>query len=195
MPLLASTTLRLGLFGVGLDTYWAQFTGLKDHLVAYQTRIAQRLRGYSAEVLDIGLFNGSFKLVRWAQQNNMVSIRTDCPTREKRGWLNQVLFHADTNPDGLDTKMGSQAGNSIPLVISEWKRDGQRVTLHLVVPTNTTATIGVPSVDYSSVREGGRPAMSSLGISFIKVEGSYSPDQTGSGDYTFDATLPASVSN
>jgi alpha-L-rhamnosidase len=35
------------------------------------------------------LFNRIFALVRWAQQNNMVSIMTDCPTREKRGWLEQ----------------------------------------------------------------------------------------------------------
>ncbi len=35
------------------------------------------------------LFNRTFTLVRWAQQNNMVSILTDCPTREKLGWLEQ----------------------------------------------------------------------------------------------------------
>jgi len=35
------------------------------------------------------LFNSIFMLVHWAQQNNMVSILTDCPTREKRGWLEQ----------------------------------------------------------------------------------------------------------
>jgi L-arabinose isomerase len=59
MPFAASTPLRLGLFGVGLDTYWAQFKGLKDHLVGYQTRIAERLRGHSAEVLDIGLVDSA----------------------------------------------------------------------------------------------------------------------------------------
>jgi hypothetical protein len=35
------------------------------------------------------LFNRTFKLVRWAQQNNMVSILTDCPHRERLGWLEQ----------------------------------------------------------------------------------------------------------
>jgi len=35
------------------------------------------------------LFNRIFMLVRWAQQNNMVSVMTDCPTREKRGWLEE----------------------------------------------------------------------------------------------------------
>jgi len=35
------------------------------------------------------LFNRIFSLVRWAQQNNMVSILTDCPHRERLGWLEQ----------------------------------------------------------------------------------------------------------
>jgi hypothetical protein len=35
------------------------------------------------------LFNRTFELVRWAQQNNMVSILTDCPHRERLGWLEQ----------------------------------------------------------------------------------------------------------
>ena len=36
------------------------------------------------------LFNRIYKLVRWAQVNNMVSIMTDCPHREKLGWLEQT---------------------------------------------------------------------------------------------------------
>ncbi|MFZ4777678.1 MAG: family 78 glycoside hydrolase catalytic domain [Terrimicrobiaceae bacterium] len=35
------------------------------------------------------LFNRIYNLVRWAMQNNMVSILTDCPGRERRGWLEQ----------------------------------------------------------------------------------------------------------
>jgi alpha-L-rhamnosidase len=35
------------------------------------------------------LFNRIRNLVRWAQRSNMMSIMTDCPTREKRGWLEQ----------------------------------------------------------------------------------------------------------
>jgi len=35
------------------------------------------------------LFNQIFDLVRWAQRSNMMSVMTDCPTREKLGWLEQ----------------------------------------------------------------------------------------------------------
>jgi hypothetical protein len=36
------------------------------------------------------LFNRIHMLVRWAQGNNMMSVMTDCPQREKRGWLEQI---------------------------------------------------------------------------------------------------------
>ena len=49
------TSVRVGLFGIGLDTYWGQFEGLRDRLVGYQGRIAQRLGERGAEVLDAGL--------------------------------------------------------------------------------------------------------------------------------------------
>ncbi|MFT3751632.1 MAG: family 78 glycoside hydrolase catalytic domain [Paludibacter sp.] len=35
------------------------------------------------------LFNKIYQLVRWAQRSNMMSILTDCPQREKQGWLEQ----------------------------------------------------------------------------------------------------------
>ncbi|MBI5835207.1 MAG: family 78 glycoside hydrolase catalytic domain [Armatimonadetes bacterium] len=35
------------------------------------------------------LFNRIHTLVRWAQRSNMVSVLTDCPHREKLGWLEQ----------------------------------------------------------------------------------------------------------
>jgi len=35
------------------------------------------------------LFNRIYDLVRWAQRSNMMSIMTDCPAREKMGWLEQ----------------------------------------------------------------------------------------------------------
>ncbi|MFZ0827221.1 MAG: family 78 glycoside hydrolase catalytic domain [Verrucomicrobiia bacterium] len=35
------------------------------------------------------LFNRIHTLVRWAQRGNMMSLMTDCPQREKRGWLEE----------------------------------------------------------------------------------------------------------
>jgi alpha-L-rhamnosidase len=35
------------------------------------------------------LFNRIYTLVRWAQRSNMMSVLTDCPQREKLGWIEQ----------------------------------------------------------------------------------------------------------
>ncbi|MCX7819220.1 MAG: L-fucose/L-arabinose isomerase family protein [Kiritimatiellae bacterium] len=48
-------TPRIGLFGIGLDTYWGQFEGLHERLTGYQRRIAARLRDCGAVVVDAGL--------------------------------------------------------------------------------------------------------------------------------------------
>ena len=50
-----ATPVKVGLFGIGLDTYWAQFKGLKDNLMGYQARIADRLRGFGVTLVDAGL--------------------------------------------------------------------------------------------------------------------------------------------
>lgn len=36
------------------------------------------------------LFNKIYDLIRWAQRSNMMSLFTDCPGRERLGWLEQV---------------------------------------------------------------------------------------------------------
>jgi hypothetical protein len=35
--------IKIGLFGIGLDTYWSQFDGLLDKLKSFQLRIKDRL--------------------------------------------------------------------------------------------------------------------------------------------------------
>jgi L-arabinose isomerase len=52
-----SVSFRVGLYGVGLDTYWAQFDGLKDRLLGYQARVRAKLEEYGAQVVDLGLID------------------------------------------------------------------------------------------------------------------------------------------
>jgi hypothetical protein len=42
------------------------------------------------------LFNRTFNLINWSIKSNMVSIFTDCPTREKLGWLEQDHLMANS---------------------------------------------------------------------------------------------------
>jgi L-arabinose isomerase len=46
---------KIGLMGIGLDTYWAQFDGLLDHLTGYQNEISRKISGFGAEVIDAGM--------------------------------------------------------------------------------------------------------------------------------------------
>ena len=52
---------KVGLFGIGLDTYWAQFDGLLDNLKAYQEQIKTRIAGFGVEVIDAGMVDNPFR--------------------------------------------------------------------------------------------------------------------------------------
>ena len=50
--------VRIGLIGVGLDTYWRQFNGLLDKLIKYQTSIENRISTFdSVEVINVGMID------------------------------------------------------------------------------------------------------------------------------------------
>ena len=49
--------LRVGLFGIGLDTYWAQFAGLEERLKGYLGRVEAKLRRPGVEVVSLGLID------------------------------------------------------------------------------------------------------------------------------------------
>jgi L-arabinose isomerase len=54
---------KIGLFGIGLDTYWDQFDGLLDRLKGYQKQIAGKIEGFGAEVIDAGLVDSPLKAI------------------------------------------------------------------------------------------------------------------------------------
>ena len=47
--------IKAGLFGIGLDTYWPQFEGLLERLEGYQQQIADKMEGFGAELVNVGL--------------------------------------------------------------------------------------------------------------------------------------------
>ena len=53
--------LRVGLFGIGLDTYWPQFAGLEARLRGYTERVAERLKWPGLQVVNLGLVDNSEK--------------------------------------------------------------------------------------------------------------------------------------
>jgi L-arabinose isomerase len=59
--------LKIGLFGIGLDTYWAQFDGLLDRLNGYQNDIHRRLENDKVQVVNVGIVDNPFKANEAAQ--------------------------------------------------------------------------------------------------------------------------------
>jgi L-arabinose isomerase len=53
----ARKRVRVGLVGVGLDTYWPQFSGLRDKLVGYQVEIRKKIGAFGVQVVDGGLID------------------------------------------------------------------------------------------------------------------------------------------
>ena len=58
---------KIGLFGIGLDSYWPQFKGLKERLLGYQGYIAGRLGGLGVELTDAGLVDSPDKAIAAAE--------------------------------------------------------------------------------------------------------------------------------
>ena len=55
--------LRVGLFGIGLDTYWPQFNGLKDRLDGYVGQVAAKLQRPGVEIINAGLVDSPERAV------------------------------------------------------------------------------------------------------------------------------------
>lgn len=58
------SNVKVGLIGVGLNTYWAQFGGLKDKLDGYRLEIKHKMENQGGvSVIDAGLVDDEYKAV------------------------------------------------------------------------------------------------------------------------------------
>jgi len=60
--------IKVGLFGIGLDTYWPQFEGLLERLEGYQQQIATKMESFGAEVVNVGLVDSPIVAREKAQE-------------------------------------------------------------------------------------------------------------------------------
>lgn len=58
---LPASTLTIGLFGIGLDTYWPQFDGLKERLEGYLDTAYQKLTDIHPNIINAGLVDTADK--------------------------------------------------------------------------------------------------------------------------------------
>ena len=260
------------------------------------------------------LINRIHTMIRWAQRSNMVSVMTDCPHREKLGWLKQthlngpaLRFNYDLNVffgklmnDMADSQLDNglipdiapeftvfdggfrdspEWGSAFPQVawhqyqfagdiellrryydgmaryvaylegkaknfiiaygLGDWralegtpsditattifyddvrilarsakllgkttdaarytklaedrKREGQKLSMEVTIPSNTTATLHVPTKEAAAVTESGKPASEAKGVKFLRMENGAAVYAVGSGSYQFQSILADAV--
>jgi alpha-L-rhamnosidase len=70
-------------------------------------------------------------------------------------------------------------------IVSNWKREGSKLTMDVTIPSNTTATVYVPAKDEAGVTEGNMPASKANGVKFLRMENDAAVYEVGSGCYQF----------
>jgi len=70
-------------------------------------------------------------------------------------------------------------------IVSDWNRDGDRFTLNVTIPANTTATVYVPARSAEVVTESGKPAAKSQGVKFLRMDNDRAVFAVESGQYAF----------
>jgi alpha-L-rhamnosidase len=70
-------------------------------------------------------------------------------------------------------------------IVSNWKKEGDQLTMEVTIPANTTATVYVPAKDASGVTESGSSAMEARGVKFLRRESGAAVYEVASGCYRF----------
>lgn len=53
--------MKIGLFGIGLEAYWQQFEGLEKRLTGYVQLVENKLKGFGATIVNLGLIDNPQK--------------------------------------------------------------------------------------------------------------------------------------
>lgn len=60
-PAVSKPSVNVGLFGVGLDTYWPQFKGLRERLLNHQRTIGKKISAQGVKLVDAGMVDNPAK--------------------------------------------------------------------------------------------------------------------------------------
>jgi len=100
--------MKIGLFGIGLDTYWPQFAGLKERLEGYLKQVEDKLAAINPSVVNAGLVDnidkafaaGTFNAMtdRTAMTGEWLAWCSACPVPEIANVFNRtgIKFHQVT---------------------------------------------------------------------------------------------------
>jgi alpha-L-rhamnosidase len=74
-------------------------------------------------------------------------------------------------------------------IISNWKRQNEKLTMAVTIPPNTTATVYFPAENEGLVLESGLPAAEAVGVKFLRMENAHAVYAVGSGVYQFSGPI------
>ncbi|MBI5819406.1 MAG: glycoside hydrolase family 78 protein [Verrucomicrobia bacterium] len=74
-------------------------------------------------------------------------------------------------------------------IVSDWKCDGKKFILDVIIPANTTATVFVPARSHAEVTENGKPLDKAKGVTFLRNEDNCAVLAVESGAYHFAAKI------
>jgi alpha-L-rhamnosidase len=138
----------------------------------------------------------------WEQWNGFWSNIHSCFTSPDN-WFYQGLAGIQTDPAapgfkntiikpaivGDVTWVNSHHISPYGRIVSNWKREGEKLTMDVTVPPNATATVFVPAKDAASVTESGKPAGEAKSVKFLRMENNAAVYAVGSGNYQFQSQL------
>jgi alpha-L-rhamnosidase len=90
-------------------------------------------------------------------------------------------------PVGDLTWAKSQHETQFGTLSCHWQIKPEGLSMNVVIPANTTATVYVPAAKAEAVTEGGKPAAQTTGVKFVRFEDGYAVFDVGSGKYDFFA--------
>jgi alpha-L-rhamnosidase len=104
---------------------------------------------------------------------------------KKRSDAHEITTYVKKSQTTVEDGYESMCGR----IVSEWRREGDTLTLKVTVPANAAATVHVPTKDAATVEESDRPASQSQGVTFLRMEGGAAVYAVLSGSYQFKSKL------
>ena len=74
-------------------------------------------------------------------------------------------------------------------IVSDWKKEGDRFSLDLTVPPNSTAEVSLPTDHPDSVTESGKPVAVAPGVRILRGENGRELYEAGAGSYHFECRM------
>jgi len=114
--------------------------------------------------------------------NNMAGIRAESAAYK------QIVIKPEIPKDKISF-VKSSLNTMNGKIISSWKKKGQKITMNVVIPVNSTAEIFIPAVNAETVKVNGLAIQNFKEVQINKFENSLLSIKAGSGKYKFESTI------